>query len=107
MKLLVLYLLLLAIIATQLNNAVMAATLTVLASSSNNAHTIKCEMQSTDYTFVSYAAGESFVDAEKNEKWNCNGDDDILNDLARMCEISFSKHIVISGDNTILFSPHY
>lgn len=107
MKLLVLYLLLLAIIATQLNNAVMAATLTVLASSGNNAHTIKCEMQSTDYTFVSYAAGESFVDAEKNEKWNCNGDDDILNDLARMCEISFSKHIVISGDTTILFSPHY
>ena len=54
-----------------------------------------------------YAAGESFVNMEDTEELNCYGDDDILNDLARMCEISFSKHIVISGDTTILFSPHY
>ena len=54
-----------------------------------------------------YAAEESFVNMEDTEELNCYGDDDILNDLARIWERSFSKHIVISGDTTILFSPHY
>jgi hypothetical protein len=101
MKLFVFLLLLLAI-ATRLN-AVVAATLTVLASSSN-AYSIKCEMQSTDDTFVSYAAGESFDNMEETEEWNCYGDDDILYDLAGMWERIFSEHIVISGKTTILFS---
>ena len=51
-----------------------------------------------------YAAGESFVNMEDTEELNCYGDDDILYDLARMWERIFSKHIVISGEATILVS---
>jgi hypothetical protein len=74
-------------------------TVTVLASSN-----IKCEMQSTDYTFVSLGAGDSLENLEETEEWNCYGDDDILYDLAGMWERIFSEHTVISGETTLLFS---